>query len=114
MSCFPDTASSRLLCFDRVPVENSPAALSAVQAASSWRALEETVVRAGWAAKSYLSRTPLAVTTWSTTRNTLGPLLLFGWPGGHQSAALLDWTFCGAQYLGKVATWCPQVVFCPQ
>ena len=34
--------------------------------------------------------------------------------GGRQSAALPNWTFCGAQYLGKVATWCPQVVFCPQ
>ena len=34
--------------------------------------------------------------------------------GGHQTAALPAWTFCGAQYLGKAATWCPQVVFCPQ
>ena len=34
--------------------------------------------------------------------------------GGGQSAALPDWSFCGAQRLGKTATWCPQVVFCPQ
>ena len=34
--------------------------------------------------------------------------------GGRQSAALPDWSCCGAQYLGKAATWCLQVVFCPQ
>ena len=33
--------------------------------------------------------------------------------GGRQSAALPDWSFCGAQHLGKAATWCPQVVFLP-
>ena len=33
---------------------------------------------------------------------------------GGQSAALLDWSCFGAQYVGKAATWCPQVVFCPQ
>ena len=36
-----------------------------------------------------------------------------GW-SGRPSAALPDWSFCGAQRLGKAATWCPQVVFCPQ
>ena len=29
-------------------------------------------------------------------------------------AALPDWSCGGAQYLGKTATWCPQVVFSPQ
>ena len=54
---------------------------------------------------------------------SLSRLLLFGWSGrpspswsplfgGRQSAAELD--FRRAQYLGKVATWCPQVVFSPQ
>ena len=34
--------------------------------------------------------------------------------GGRQSAALPDCSCCGAQRLGKTATWCPQVVSCPQ
>ena len=33
--------------------------------------------------------------------------------GGRQTAALLVWTFCGAQRLGKAATWRSQVVFLP-
>ena len=34
--------------------------------------------------------------------------------GGGQSAALLDWSCFRAQYLGKAATWRPQVVFLPE
>ena len=39
-------------------------------------------------------------------------------PGRHFSVAARPWRAClgllWAQYLGKAATWCPQVVFCPQ
>ena len=37
-------------------------------------------------------------------------------PGRHSSVTaspLPDWTSCGAQRVGKTATWCPQVAFCP-
>ena len=34
-------------------------------------------------------------------------------PWCRQTAALPIWSFCGKQYLGKAATWCPQVVFLP-
>ena len=54
----------------------------------------------------------------STQLLSLGRLLLFGWPGrpssswsplfgDRQSAALPDWSFCGAQRLGKTATLVP-------
>ena len=102
------------------------------------------VASEGWA-RGDLTRLPRRVSSWSAPAlawtgpssrvassvshhlPSLGRLLLFGWSsrpssswsplfGGRQSAALPDWSFCGAQRLGKAATlvssrWslCPQV-----
>ena len=64
-----------------------------------------------------------SVTPSSTQLVSLGRLLLFGYPGrpssswwslfGDRRSAPPDWTSCGAQYLGKTATRCPQLVFLP-
>ena len=57
-----------------------------------------------------IARTHALLTThsWSPA-----PPWVAGSPVTRLAAAGLDF-FCGAQRLGKAATWCPHVVFCPQ
>ena len=87
--------------------------MSAAQAVSSWKTKEDTECRCGQGSGSYLSRTPLPVSSWSTTKkNCTTPISrhLAGSPapprsrpspswsplfGGRQCAALSGRTFLG-------------------